>query len=78
MEFRIRIRSFKEAQEFIKLATIQPFRIRLGNDYQTANSTSFMGLASLDHRYPLRVSADCGEEEFALFRQQAAPFVAEE
>ena len=77
MEFQIRIRSFQEIQEFIKLATVQPFRIRLGNDYQSANATSFMGLVSLDHRRPLKVSADCGQEEFDRFREKAARFWAE-
>ena len=77
MEFNIWIRSFQEVQDFIKLATVQPFRVFVGNDFQSANATSFMGLASLDHRHPLRVSADCGEEEFKLFRQQAARFAAE-
>ncbi len=77
MEFHIRIRSFQELREFIALATAQPFRIRLGNEFQWANATSFMGVVSLDHRRPLLVSADCGEEEFALFRQQATRFAAE-
>ena len=77
MEFQIRIRSFQEVQEFIKLATVQPFRIQLGNDYQSANATSFMGVVSLDHRRPLRVSADCGKEEFDRFREKAARFWAE-
>ena len=77
MEFQIRIRSFQEVQEFVKIATVQPFRVFLGNDHQSANATSFMGVVSLDHRRPLRVSADCGAEEFARFREQAAPFWAE-
>ena len=77
MEFHIRIRTFQEAQEFIKLATVQPFRVSLGNDFQSANATSFMGVVSLDHRHPLRVTADCCEEEFARFRQMAARFLAE-
>ena len=77
MEFNIRIRSFGDVQEFIRLATTQPFRVFLGNDYQSANATSYMGLVSLDHSHPLRVSADCGEEEFKRFRQQAARFFAE-
>ena len=77
MEFHIRIRSFQQVQEFVKLATVQPFRVFLGNDYQSANATSFMGIMSLDHRHPLLVRADCGEEEFARFCQQAAQFVAD-
>ena len=52
MEFNIWIRSFQEVQEFIKLATVQPFRVFVGNDSQKANATSFMGLVSLDHRRP--------------------------
>lgn len=77
MEFNIRIRSFQEVQDFIKLASVQPFRVRLGNDFQSANATSFMGVVSLDHRRPLRVSADCGEEEFARFRQMVSRFLAD-
>lgn len=77
MEFYIRIRSFQEAQDFVKLATVQPFRVFLGNDSQSANATSFIGILSLDHRHPLRVSADCSEKEFSIFRQQAAQFAAD-
>ena len=77
MEFHIRIRSFQEVQDFIKLATVQPFRVSLGNDFQTANATSFMGVVSLDHRRPLRVTAECGEAEFKRFRQSVARFLAD-
>ena len=77
MEFNIRIRTFQEAQEFIRLATVQPFSVQLCNESQCANATSFMGVVSLDHRHPLRVIADCGQEEFARFRQLAASFLAE-
>ena len=76
-EFCIRIRSFQEIQDFIALATAQPFHIELFNDHQSANATSFMGIVSLDHSRPLRVSANCREEDFLRFRQQAARFAAE-
>ena len=77
MEFNIRIRSFQEVQDFIRLATVQPFRVSVGNDFQNANATSFMGVVSLDHRRPLRVTAECGEEEFNRFRQSVARFLAD-
>lgn len=77
MEFHIRIRSFGDVQAFVKLATAQPFRVRIGNDSQSANATSFMGVVSLDHRHPLKVSADCSEEEFSAFRRKIARFCAE-
>ena len=76
-QFDIELRSFADVQEFVEIATVQPFRVSLGNDFQSANATSFMGVVSLDHRRPLRVSADCGEEEFDRFRQLAARFWAE-
>ena len=76
-EFCIRIQSLQDVQDFVALATAQPFQIRLSNDYQSANATSIMALVSLDHRRPLHVSADCSDAEFAEFRRQAARFAAE-
>jgi phosphotransferase system HPr-like phosphotransfer protein len=76
-EFRIRIRSFEEVREFILISTAQPFRVLIGNDHQTANATSYMGLMSLDHSGELRVSFDCSDSEFQEFRRQSARFLAE-
>ena len=76
-EFRVRIRSFQEVQDFIRLATAQPFRVYLVNDHQVANATSYMGLASLDHSQCLWVRTECSESEHEAFRLQAAAFVAE-
>ena len=76
-EFSIEIHSFQDVQDFVSVATVQPFRVSLGNDFQTANATSFMGVVSLDHRRPLRVTAECGEEEFKRFRQSVARFLAD-
>ncbi len=77
MEFQIWLRSFRDVQEFIRLATMQPFRVRVGNDRQDTNATSFMGLVSLDHRRPLWVRADCDPDAFLRFRSAAAQFAAE-
>ena len=76
-EFRIRIRSFEEVREFIRISTAQPFRVLIGNDHQTANATSYMGLMSLDHSGELRVSFDCSDSEFQEFRRQSARLLAE-
>lgn len=75
-EFYIHIHSFQELQDFVALATTKPFQIHLSNNYQSANATSFMALVSLDHRRPLRVTADCTIPEFEVFRQQASRFGA--
>ena len=43
-QFDIVLRSFKEVQEFVELATVQPFRIVVGNDRTRVNAKSFMGM----------------------------------
>ena len=75
-EFYIHIHSFQDLQDFVALATTKPFPIQLSNTSQSANATSFIALVSLDHRRPLRVTADCTDTEFAVLRQQAARFAA--
>ena len=76
-EFRIRIRSFDEVKDFIRISTSQPFPVYIGNDRQMVNSTSYMGLMSLDHTGDLLVQTDCSDSEFLDFRNQAARFLAE-
>lgn len=76
-EFRIRLRSFAEVRDFIRISTAQPFHVRIGNDHQMTNATSYMGLLSLDLNDKLLVSCDCSDSEFQEFRQQSACFLAE-
>ena len=75
-EFRITIRSFKEVQDFISIATVQPFRILVCNESQQVNAKSFIGMVSLDYSRPLTVSCACESEECLLFRQQVSRFLA--
>lgn len=75
-EFSITIHSFEDVQDFVSLATVQPFRILVGNDHQQVNAKSFMGMFGLDYRRPLIVTVDCEEAEFQQFRQAASRFLA--
>lgn len=75
-DFYIRIRSFQDVQDLIELAMSVPFSVSLSNSHQRINATSFMGLVSLDHTRPLRVTANCGEALFREFREKAARFAA--
>ena len=75
-EFHINIRSFQQVQNFVALATAQPFDILVGNDCQSINGKDLMGMFSLDYRYPQRVRVRCSEEEFTRFLQEAKSFVA--
>ena len=49
-EFTVSIRSFQDVKDFVSLATIQPFRVLVGNGRQWVNAKSFMGMFSLDFR----------------------------
>ena len=54
-KINIALHSFKEVQEFISLATVQPFAILVGNEVQQVNGKSFIGMVSLDFSRPLLV-----------------------
>ena len=68
-QFEICFHSFAEVQDFVSLATVQPFQITVGNDHQQVNVKSFMGMLSLDFSRPIQVRADCSSEVFDHFRQ---------
>ena len=74
-QFDICLHSFDDVQDFVALATTQPFRIVIGNDRTRVNAKSFMGLFSLDLTTPVQVRADCSDEECASFKLAAARFL---
>lgn len=71
-KFNICVRSFRQVQDFVSLAMVQPFEVLVGNEKQQVNGKSFIGMFSLDYRRPLQVSVKCSDEEFGRFRQQIA------
>ena len=75
-EFNIAIHSFQEVQEFVGVATVQPFQVMVGNDVQLVNAKSFIGMVSLDYSRPLKVLCDCDGDGFQNFRHQASRFLA--
>ena len=75
-QFDIVLNSFVDVQEFVELATVQPFRILVGNDRTRVSAKSFMGMFSVDYTQPVHVRADCTEEECTQFKLAAARFLA--
>ena len=75
-QFDICLQTFEDVQDFVELATVQPFRILVGNDRIRVNAKSFMGMFSLDLTTPVQVRADCTEEQCDGFKQAAARFLA--
>ena len=76
-EFHIALRSFQDVQEFITLATVQPFSVFVGNDAQQVNGKSFIGMVSLDYSRPLQVQADCDGVAAQSFRNVVHKFLAD-
>ena len=74
-KFNITLRSFQEVQEFISIATIQPFPVLVGNDVQQVNGKSFIGMVSLDYSRPLQVQADCDSNMLETFRNVVKKFL---
>ena len=75
-QFDIVLRSFQDVQDFVEIATVQPFRILVGNDRTRVNAKSFMGMFSLNYDLPIQVRADCTEEECSQFKLVAQRFLA--
>ena len=76
-KFHISLHSFQDVQEFITLATVQPFAISVGNDAQQVNGKSFIGMVSLDFSRPLLVQAECDGNAWQCFRNVVKKFLAE-
>ena len=75
-QFDIVLHSFDDVQDFVEIATVQPFRILVGNDRTRVNAKSFMGLFSLDFSEPVHVRADCTDEKCARFKAAVAKYLA--
>lgn len=75
-QFNIMIRSFRQVQDFVKLAMDQPFDVMVGNEYQSINGKDIMGMFSLDYRFPLRVSMTCSQKEFEVFFKEVKSLCA--
>ena len=70
------LRSFADVQDFVSVATVQPFRVLAGNARSWVNAKSFMGMFSLDFCQPVQVRADCDDAACSRFQQAAARFLA--
>lgn len=75
-QFDIALHSFQEVQEFVEIATIQPFRVLVGSNQVLVNAKSFMGMFSVDYSGPVHVRADCTDEESRRFQDAVSRFLA--
>lgn len=75
-QFDIALRSFQDVQDFVSVATVQPYRVLAGNSHSWVNAKSFMGMFSLDFARLVQVRVDCDEDACCRFKQAAARFLA--
>ena len=75
-ECNVVFRSFADVQQFVSLASRQPFEVFVCDNWQKVDAKSFMVMFSLNYRQPLRVNAECSEEAFGRFMEEAERFLA--
>ncbi len=75
-EFTIRLRSVKDVQDFVALATTRSFTINVRDSHNKINGKNFMEMFCLDCTRSVRVVADCSEAELESLRRDAARFLA--
>lgn len=66
-EFQVRLQSVQDVREFVSLSTARGFPVIIRDANNKVNGKSFMEMFCLDLCGPLRVDADCSEEELAAF-----------
>jgi len=74
-EFEIRLRSVKDVQDFVGIATSRPYTVTIRDERNKINGKSFMEMFCLDFSRPLRVICDCGDEDLELIRTEVDRFL---
>ena len=75
MEFQVRLTCVQDVLDFVTLATARPFPISVGDRRHRVNGKSFMEMFCLDFNQPLRVVAQCSEEELEALCNDARKFL---
>ena len=74
-EFEIRLRSVRDVQDFVGMATSRPYSVTIRDERNKINGKSFMEMFCLDFSRPLRVICNCSDEELEIFRGEADRFL---
>ena len=74
-EFWIRLGSMEDVEEYVSIATSRAFPISVRDNQHQIRGSSFMEMFCLDFNQPLRVVAQCSEEELEALRRDAERFL---
>ncbi len=69
----IRLASVSDVREFVSLATVQPYLVRVFDGVRSVNATSFMEMFTLNFSEPLQL--DIEEQHQDCFRAAAQKFI---
>ena len=73
-EFEIRLRSVRDVQDFVGMATSRPYSVTIRDERNKINGKSFMEMFCLDFTRPMFAEAACTEAAFEPFRIALAKF----
>lgn len=68
-DFVVHLGCVRDVEDFVRIATAQPFPVYLDDGAHRVNGKSFMEMFCLSLSQPLRVTADCSQEEFQHLRE---------
>ena len=74
-EFWIRLGSMEDVEAFVSIATSRAFPISVRDNQHNIRGGNFMEMFCLDFNQPLRVVAQCSEEELEALRRDAERFL---
>lgn len=74
-EFWIRLGSTEDVEAFVSIATSRAFPISVRDNQLKIRGGNFMEMFCLDFNQPLRVVAQCSEEELDALRRDAERFL---
>ena len=76
-QFRVQLHSVQDVEIFVGIVTAQPFPVTVSGGFHETSGRSFMEMFCLDFNQPLRVVAQCSEEELADLCADAEKFLVE-
>lgn len=69
-DFAVHLGCVRDVEDFVRIATAQPFPVYLDDGAHRVNGKSFMEMFCLSLSQPLRLTADCSPEELRRLEEQ--------
>ena len=74
-EFEIRLTSVQDVQEFVSIATSQPYPIRVRDYYMQVNGKSFMEMFCLHFAGTLYAVVECDDDQLQQLKEEMNRFL---